>query len=65
MKRPAEKVSASGSLALLVGYAAGIRDAEALVAVGVVLGLVPAAVTLLVSSGGVRGVAARLWRGKA
>ena len=47
-RRPAETSTAAGALAVLVGYVLGIRDPEVLVALTVVLGTVPAAVTWLV-----------------
>jgi hypothetical protein len=64
MKRPAEVAGLSGSVALLVCRAAGVDDPDVLVGIGAVVGAVPAAVTLLVANGGVRGVAAKLWRGR-
>jgi hypothetical protein len=45
MKRPAETGGVAGSVALLVGYFAGIHDAGVLTALGVVFGFVPAAIT--------------------
>lgn len=62
--RPAETTGAVGAIGLLVASLAGVDDATSLTAIGVVLGLVPAAVTLLVANGGVRGVLGLLWRGR-
>lgn len=59
--RPAETAGGAGSLALLVGYALGVQDPAVLTAVGAVVGLVPAAVTLVVRSGGIRGCWAKIW----
>lgn len=64
-KHPAETSSGAGAVALVVAYLLGVDDPEALVALGAALGLIPAAVTLLVANGGVRGVARLLWRGRA
>lgn len=47
--RPAETGGIAGSIGLLVGRAAGIKDPDTLVAIGVVLGFVPAAITWLVT----------------
>ena len=61
-KRPAETVAAgTGVAALVVALAAG----NALAAAVALVGLVPAAVTLVVRHGGVRGCARLLWRGRA
>lgn len=62
--RPAESASGAGALALLISYVAGVKDPEALLALGVGLGLIPAAVTLLVVNGGLRGVGRLFWRGR-
>lgn len=64
MKRPAELVGLSGSVALIVGRVAGIEDPDLLVAVGAVAAALPAVVTLVVANGGIVGAARRLWRGK-
>lgn len=48
MTRPAETGGVAASLALLIGYFAGIHDAGVLTAIGVVIGFVPAAITWLV-----------------
>lgn len=63
-KHPAESAGGAGAVALLIAYLLGVDDPEALVALGAALGLIPAAVTLLVANGGVRGVARLLWRGR-
>lgn len=62
--RPAETGGAVGSIALLVSLVAGVDDPEVIAGVGIVAGLVPAAITLLVVNGGIRGVFRLLWRGR-
>lgn len=62
MNHPAEKTTAAGGVALLVGLVAG-ADTETVAAVGVVLAFVPAAVTTLVNAGGIRGAARKIWGG--
>jgi len=62
MKRPAEITTGAGAVALLLALVLGL-DTETVAIVGVVLGFVPAAVTLLVNHGGVRGVIVKLWTG--
>lgn len=44
-RRPAESSGVASSIALLIGYALGVKDAGVLVAIGVVIGFVPAAIT--------------------
>lgn len=61
MKRPAEMVTATFALAILVGRLAGIKDPDTLTAMAVVLGLVPAGVTTLVANGGLVGAVRKLW----
>jgi hypothetical protein len=63
--RPAEKAGAAGTIAILAGYAFGIKDPGVLAAIGAGIGLVPATVTYVVTNGGLRGVARKLWRGRA
>lgn len=46
--RPAESSGLAGAVALLIGYAAGIRDPEIIVAMSVVIAGLPAVVTGLV-----------------
>lgn len=46
--RPAESAGVAGSAALLIGHAAGIDNPDVLVALGVIIGAIPAAVTFLV-----------------
>jgi hypothetical protein len=62
--RPAETSSAAGSLALVLAVVLGVRSPTTLAAIGVVIGLIPAAVTLLVVHGGIRGVLRLIWRGR-
>lgn len=64
MTRPAELTGLAGSVALIIAGLAGVKDPTALVAIGAVVGAIPAAVTLIVASGGIRGAVLRLWRGK-
>lgn len=62
--RPAESLAGTGAIALLASYILGVDDPDLIVCLGAVVGLVPAAVTLLVDSGGVRGVLRKIWRGQ-
>jgi len=62
--RPAESTAGVGSVALLIAFILGVNDPELVAVLGAALGLVPAAVTLLVSAGGIRGVLRALWRGR-
>lgn len=64
VSRPAETAGAGGALATLGAYAFGVTDPQTIAAVGTVAALLPAVVTFLVSNGGVRGVARRLWKGR-
>jgi hypothetical protein len=57
-RRPAESTAAAGGLA---GLAVAIGSGDTVTVVVALLGFVPAAVTYLVSNGGVRGLAAKLW----
>ena len=62
---PASTTGIAGALALLLGhFAVGIDDPDALAAIGAVLLSLPAAVSLLVAQGGIRGVLRKLWRGR-
>lgn len=63
--RPAESTAGVGSIALLVAVLLGVDDPNTIAVMGAALGLIPAAVTLLVDGGGVRGVLGSLWRGRA
>jgi hypothetical protein len=63
--RPAETTAGAGSIALAVAYIAGVRDPETIAAVGVLIGLVPGAVTFLVDHGGIVGVAHAITKGRA
>lgn len=62
--RPAESTAGAGSIALLVAYTLGVTDSDTVACLGAALGLVPAAVTLVVTSGGIRGVLCTIWRGR-
>lgn len=63
--RPAESLTGTGAIALLAAVLLGAtNDPNTIACLGAVLGLVPAAVTLLVSGGGVRGVLGSIWRGR-
>lgn len=64
MKRPAETSAGAGGIALIVAWLLGVDDPDVLVALGAAVGFVPAAVTLIVANGGIRGAVLRLWRGK-
>ena len=48
-RRPAETGGVAGAVGLLIGYIAGINDAGILVAIGVVVGFVPTAITWTVN----------------
>jgi hypothetical protein len=62
--RPAETGGAVAAIAVLVAHTLGVDNAQVITALVAAVGLVPAAITLLVSNGGLRGVAAKIWRGK-
>lgn len=47
--RPAESGGVAGALALLLAHLAGVNDPATIVALGVVIGFVPAAITWAVS----------------
>ena len=57
-RRPAESTSAAGGIA---GIAVALTAGDTTTLIVALLGFVPAAVTLLVENGGVRGVARLLW----
>lgn len=59
--RPAETAAAAGGIG---GLAAAIVTKDWVVAVVAAWNFIPAAVTLLVTNGGVRGVVRLLWRGR-
>lgn len=48
-QRPAETGGVAGALVILVGKAAGIDDPDALAAMGIVVGFIPAGITWLVN----------------
>lgn len=48
MNRPAEVGGIAGSVALLVAKLLGVNDADTIVALGVVIGFIPAAITFVV-----------------
>src|SRR5438105_2345787 len=48
-RRPSEAAGVAGSLALLLARAVGITDVDTIVALGVVIGFLPASVTWLVT----------------
>ena len=64
-RRPAETAGVGGGLAVAVALLLGLDDPEVLAAAAVLIGAVPAVVTLLVANGGARGVLRTLWRGRA
>mgnify|MGYP001617839122 CR=1 FL=1 len=47
--RPAEIGGISGSIGLLIAKAAGVDDPDTIVAIGVVIGFIPALVTYIVN----------------
>jgi hypothetical protein len=48
-RRPAETGGVAGSVALLIGRVFGIKDPDTLVAIGVIVGVLPAMITWLVT----------------
>ena len=62
--RPAESTAAVAGMGSLLAYVFGVRNPETLAAMLAGISLLPASVTLLVSNGGIRGVARLIWRGK-
>lgn len=63
-ERPTETIGgALVALASLAAYKAG-ADEETTAVVGVLAGLIPAAVTGIVTRGGLRGLARTLWTGR-
>lgn len=62
-RRPAETGGLSAGLAVLIGRLAGLQDPDLLAALALVVGAVPAGITLLVINGGIRGALRRLWKG--
>lgn len=61
-QRPAESAATFGALVTALAYATGLSP-EWIAVAGITAGLAPAAVTFVIANGGVREVAARLWRG--
>ena len=49
-QRPAEAGGVAGAVALLIGRVAGIDDPDVIVALGVVVGFLPAEITWLVET---------------
>lgn len=64
MKRPAETGGVAGVFGLLIARVFGVDDVDTITAIGVVIGVIPAAITLLVANGGLRGVTKLVWRGR-
>jgi hypothetical protein len=58
-RHPAETAGVAGSAALLIAHTLGVTDPTTIVAIGVVIGFVPSAVTWVVElrRGGVGGAA--------
>jgi hypothetical protein len=63
LSRPAETAGGAGALVTLGALAFGVTDVQVITALGTVAALLPSAVTFVVSNGGVRGIARRIWRG--
>lgn len=61
--RPAESAGVAAAIAALVGRVAGIDDPDTLAYMAVAVGVIPAAVTLLVANGGLIGLGRKLLRG--
>lgn len=49
-RRPAEWSGVAGSVALLVARVFGVTDADTIVALGAVIGFIPTAVTVLITT---------------
>lgn len=62
--KPAVATGASGAVALVIVRLAGVEDPDLLVSFGVILGLVPSAVSLIVRNGGIVGSVKRVIFGK-
>lgn len=62
--RPAEALTGTAAIGALLAVALGVTDYETLAAIIAGLGLLPGAITLLVSNGGLRGVVRLIWRGR-
>lgn len=61
--RPAESITGATAIGMLMAIILGVNDEDTMTAMIGALGLAPAAVTLIVSHGGLRGVVRIFWRG--
>lgn len=61
--RPAETAGGAGSGVVALAVAVG-ASRPVVAVVGVLAGLVPALVTLLVNTGGIRGAITLIWKGR-
>lgn len=62
--RPAETTSAAGAVAVLLAVILGLESVKLVAALTVVVGFIPALVTLLVVNGGIKGVLRMIWQGR-
>jgi hypothetical protein len=62
--RPAESTTAVAAVGALTAYVHGVRDPQTLATITAGIGLLPAAISLVVDAGGLRGVLRKLWRGR-
>ena len=62
--RPAETASGTAAIGALLAVIFGVNDPQTLAAIIAGLGLTPAAISLIVDAGGIRGVLRKLWRGR-
>lgn len=49
-QRPAETGGIAGAIGLLIAKAAGVEDPDTIVAIGIVVGFIPAAITFCVEA---------------
>ena len=64
MKRPAESAGVAGGIAALVARIAGVTDPDTITYIAIAIGVIPAAVTFVVTHGGLAGVWRLVIRGK-
>lgn len=62
--RPSESLTATAAIGSLLAVILGVNDPQTIAAMVAGLGVLPAAITLVVDAGGLRGVLRKLWRGK-
>jgi hypothetical protein len=62
--RPAETLTGTAALGSLLAIVLGVHDTETIAAMITGLGLLPAAVSLYLDAGGLRGLLRKAWRGR-